>query len=69
MKAIVSHGVGDIRPEDVSGPINWVPTDAVARLTASAIRGASPGMVPDTILGPEGGVMAEEVGKDVRNAT
>jgi threonine dehydrogenase-like Zn-dependent dehydrogenase len=75
MKAIVFHGVGDIRLESVSDPKIQEPTDAIVRLTASAIcgtdlhfvRGTVPGMVPGTILGHEGVGIVEEVGKDVRN--
>ena len=75
MKAIVFHGVGDIRLENVSDPKIQEPTDAVVRLTASAIcgtdlhfvRGTVPGMVPGTILGHEGVGIVEEVGADVRN--
>src|SRR5262249_32743119 len=75
MKAIVFHGVGDIRLENVSDPKIQEPTDAIVRLTASAIcgtdmhfvRGTVPGMVPGTILGHEGVGIVEEVGPDVRN--
>jgi threonine dehydrogenase-like Zn-dependent dehydrogenase len=75
VKAIVYHGVGDIRLEDVSDPKIQDPTDAIVRLTASAIcgtdlhfvRGTVPGMVPGTILGHEGVGVVEEVGADVRN--
>ncbi|HZW34816.1 MAG TPA: zinc-dependent alcohol dehydrogenase [Isosphaeraceae bacterium] len=75
MKAIVFHGVGDIRLENVSDPKIQEPTDAVVRLTASAIcgtdlhfvRGTVPGMVPGTILGHEGVGIVEEVGADVRS--
>ena len=75
MKAIVFHGVGDIRLENVSDPKIQEPTDAIVRLTASAIcgtdlhfvRGTVPGMVPGTILGHEGVGIVEEVGADVRN--
>lgn len=75
MKAIVFHGVGDIRLDNVSEPKLKEPTDAIVRLTASAIcgtdlhmiRGTFPGMVPGTILGHEGVGVVEEVGKDVRN--
>lgn len=62
MKAVVFHGIGDIRLEDVKEPKIKDPTDAVVRLTASAIcgtdlhmiRGTLPGMKPGTILGHEG---------------
>lgn len=75
MKAIVFHGVGDIRLEEVAAPKIQDPTDAIVRLTASAIcgtdlhfvRGTVPGMVPGTILGHEGVGVVEEVGADVRN--
>jgi threonine dehydrogenase-like Zn-dependent dehydrogenase len=75
MKAIVFHGVGDIRLENVSDPKIQDPTDAIVRLTASAIcgtdlhfvRGTVPGLVPGTILGHEGVGIVEEVGADVRN--
>lgn len=75
MRAVVFHGVGDIRLEDVSDPRLREPTDAVVRLTASAIcgtdlhmiRGTMPGMKSGTILGHEGVGVIEEVGKGVRN--
>ena len=75
MKAVVYHGVGDIRLEDVSDPKIKEATDAIVRITASAIcgtdlhlvRGTMVGMKPGTILGHEGVGVVEEVGKDVRN--
>src|SRR4051794_4260889 len=75
MKAIVFHGIGDIRLDDAPDPKLQEPTDAIVRLTASAIcgtdlhmiRGTFPGMVPGTILGHEGVGVVEEVGKDVLN--
>lgn len=75
MKAVVFHGVGDIRLEDVPEPRIQDPTDAIVRLTASAIcgtdlhmvRGTLPGMAPGTILGHEGVGIVEEVGRDVRS--
>jgi threonine dehydrogenase-like Zn-dependent dehydrogenase len=75
MKAVVFHGIGDIRLDDVPEPRLEQPTDAIVRLTASAIcgtdlhmvRGTMPGMVPGTILGHEGVGIVEEIGKDVRN--
>jgi Threonine dehydrogenase and related Zn-dependent dehydrogenases len=75
MQAVVWHGVGDIRQERVPEPKIEQPTDAIVRLTASAIcgtdlhfiRGTMPGMVPGTILGHEGVGIVEEVGKDCRN--
>jgi threonine dehydrogenase-like Zn-dependent dehydrogenase len=75
MKAVVYHGVGDIRLDTVSDPKIKDPQDAIVRLTASAIcgtdlhmvRGTFPGMKPGTILGHEGVGIVEEVGKEVRN--
>jgi len=75
MKAVVFHGVGDIRLETVRDPKIKEPTDALIRITASAIcgtdlhfiRGTLSGMKPGTILGHEAVGVIEEVGKDVRN--
>jgi len=39
MKAVVFHGVGDIRLDDVPEPTIQEPTDAIVRLTSSAICG------------------------------
>lgn len=75
MKAVVFHGIGDIRLDDVPEPKIEQPTDAIVRLTASAIcgtdlhmvRGTMPGMEAGTILGHEGVGIIEEVGSSVRN--
>src|SRR5436190_15559848 len=75
MRAVVWHGIGDIRVDDVPEPRIKEPTDAIVRLTASAIcgtdlhfvRGTVAGMKPGTILGHEGVGVVEEVGRDVRN--
>lgn len=75
MKAVVFHGIGDIRIDDVPEPTIQKPTDAIVRLTASAIcgtdlhmvRGTMPAMEPGTILGHEGVGTVEEVGAEVRN--
>ncbi|OQW37260.1 MAG: glutathione-dependent formaldehyde dehydrogenase [Nitrospira sp. SG-bin1] len=75
MKAVVFHGVGDIRMDEVPEPKIQAPTDAIVRITASAIcgtdlhmvRGTMPGMKPGTILGHEAVGVIQEVGKDVRN--
>jgi threonine dehydrogenase-like Zn-dependent dehydrogenase len=75
MKAVVWHGLGDIRVDEVDEPRIQEPTDAIVRLTASAIcgtdlhfvRGSMAGMKPGTILGHEGVGVVEEVGEDVRN--
>src|ERR671920_714443 len=75
MKAVVFHGVGDIRLDDVPEPKIQEPTDAIVRLTSSAIcgtdlhmiRGTLSGMREGTILGHEGVGTVEEVGPQVRN--
>jgi len=75
MKAVVFHGIGDIRLDEVPEPILQDDTDAIVKLTASAIcgtdlhmvRGTMPGMKPGTILGHEGVGVIETLGKDVRN--
>ena len=75
MKAVVFHGIGDIRLDDVPEPQLQEPTDAIVRLTASAIcgtdlhmiRGTFTGMKPGTILGHEGVGVVEALGDDVRN--
>jgi hypothetical protein len=62
MKAVVFHGVGDIRLDEVPEPKIQEPTDAIVKLTSSAIcgtdlhmvRGTLAGMKPGTILGHEG---------------
>ena len=75
MKAVVFHDIGDIRLEDVAEPRRREPTDAIVRLTASAIcgtdlhfvRGSVGGMRPGTILGHEGVGIVEALGDEVRN--
>jgi threonine dehydrogenase-like Zn-dependent dehydrogenase len=75
MKAVVFHGVGDIRVDDVPEPELKEPTDAIVRLTSSAIcgtdlhfvRGTMSGTKPGTILGHEGVGVVEQLGEDVRN--
>jgi threonine dehydrogenase-like Zn-dependent dehydrogenase len=75
MKAVVFHGIGDIRIDDVPEPKIQEPTDAIVRLTASGIcgtdlhmvRGTMAMMEPGTILGHEGVGVVEEIGDEVRN--
>jgi threonine dehydrogenase-like Zn-dependent dehydrogenase len=75
MKAVVFHGVGDIRLESVRDPRLKQPTDALIRITASAIcgtdlhflRGTLTGPKPGAVLGHEAVGVIEEVGRDVRN--
>lgn len=75
MKALVFHGVGDIRLEEVADPEIRESTDAIVRLTASAIcgtdlhlvRGTMGEVEPGTVLGHEGVGVVEEVGDGVTN--
>jgi threonine dehydrogenase-like Zn-dependent dehydrogenase len=75
MRAVVWKGIGDIAIEDVDDPRIEEPTDALVRLTATAIcgtdlhfiRGTVPGMKKGTILGHEGVGIVEELGERVRN--
>lgn len=75
MKAVVFHGIGDIRLDTVKDPGLEAPTDAIIRITSSAIcgtdlhmiRGTMPGMKPGTVLGHEAVGIVEEVGRQVRN--
>src|SRR6195952_4470576 len=74
MKAVVFHGIGDIRLDDVDEPKISEPTDAIVKITTSAIcgtdlhlvRGTMSGMVPGTILGHEAVGVVQEVGSQVR---
>ncbi|MCD0445452.1 glutathione-dependent formaldehyde dehydrogenase [Glycomyces sp. A-F 0318] len=74
MKAVVWHGTGDIRLDEVPDPKIQDPNDAVVRITRSAIcgtdlhmvRGTLPGMVEGTVLGHEAVGVVEETGPDVR---
>src|SRR5690349_23006491 len=75
MKAVVFHGIGDIRLDNVKEPKIQDHQDAIVRMSASAIcgtdlhfvRGTVPGMQEGTILGHEGVGIVEQVGKGVRN--
>lgn len=75
MKAVVFHGVGDIRVDEVREPGIEEPGDAIVRVTASAIcgtdlhmvRGTVGGMRPGTILGHEAVAVVEEAGRGARN--
>ncbi|MFP8883868.1 zinc-dependent alcohol dehydrogenase [Streptomyces mangrovi] len=75
MKAVVWHGVGDIRVDEVPEPKIHEPYDAIVRITSSAIcgtdlhfvRGTMPGMKEGRVLGHEAVGIVEEVGTGVRN--
>jgi threonine dehydrogenase-like Zn-dependent dehydrogenase len=74
MKALSWHGRTDIRCEEVPDPIIVDPTDAIVRITSTAICGSdlhlydgfNPFMEPGDILGHEPMGIVEEVGSEVR---
>jgi threonine dehydrogenase-like Zn-dependent dehydrogenase len=74
MKAIVWHGIGDIRLDEVPAPTIQNEHDAIVRITRSAIcgtdlhlvRGTMAGMTDGTILGHEAVGVVTEVGDAVR---
>lgn len=75
MKAVVWEDVGRIALADVPEPRIEQPTDAIIRVTTSAlcgtdlhlVRGTLPGMRPGQILGHEAVGVVTEVGDEVRN--
>jgi threonine dehydrogenase-like Zn-dependent dehydrogenase len=75
MKAVVWRGVGEVGLEDVRDPEIVEPSDAIVRITTSAIcgtdlhmiRGTLGGMQPGMILGHEAVGVIEELGPQVRN--
>ncbi|NHC14191.1 zinc-dependent alcohol dehydrogenase [Motilibacter deserti] len=75
MKAVVWHGLGDIRLDEVPDPTIQESNDAIVRITTSAIcgtdlhmvRGTMSGMKPGTVLGHEAVGVVEETGPGVRN--
>src|ERR1700712_5669218 len=69
MKAVVWHGVGDIRLDTVPDKTIEQSTDAVIRITRSAICGTDLHMVRGTMPGHEAVGVVEAVGDDVRNFT
>jgi threonine dehydrogenase-like Zn-dependent dehydrogenase len=77
MKALVWHGKGDVRVDNVPDPEILDPRDAIVRITATAICGSDlhlfngyqPTMEEGDILGHEPMGIVEEVGRDVKNLT
>lgn len=73
MKAITLHGTGDVRVESVPDPKITAPTDAVVRITTSAVCGSDlhqyhgrvPGIEPGVVMGHEFMGIVEEVGAAV----
>ena len=74
MKALVWHGKDDVRVDKVKDPEIVDPTDAIVRITATAICGSDlhlldgyqPGMKSGDILGHEPMGIVEEVGSAVK---
>ncbi|WP_165070088.1 zinc-dependent alcohol dehydrogenase [Marisediminicola senii] len=74
MKAVVWHGIGDIRIDEVAQPTIQDSRDAIVQITRSAIcgtdlhfvRGTMAPMKEGTILGHEAVGVVTEVGDDVR---
>jgi threonine dehydrogenase-like Zn-dependent dehydrogenase len=75
MRALVWHGRRDVRVEDVPDPLIQEPTDAIVRITSTAICGSDlhlyevmgPFMKPGDILGHEPMGIVEEVGAEVEH--
>ena len=73
MRALTWQGRGDVRVEDVRDPQMIKPTDAIIRITSTAICGSDlhlynvlgPFLEPGDILGHEPMGIVEEVGNDV----
>src|SRR3954453_4401766 len=73
MKALAWHGKEDIRCDNVPEPTLEEPTDAIVRITSTAICGSDlhlydgyvPFMKPGDIMGHEPMGIVEEVGADV----
>jgi threonine dehydrogenase-like Zn-dependent dehydrogenase len=74
MKAVVWHGKRDVRVDEVPDPEIQEPTDAIVRITTTAICGSdlhlyevlAPFMTPGDILGHEPMGIVEEVGSEVK---
>ena len=75
MKAVVWHGKQDVRVDNVPDPIIQEPTDAIVRITSTAICGSdlhlytklSPIMREGDIIGHEPMGIVEEVGRGVEH--
>ena len=75
MKALTWHGIEDVRVEEVPDPRIQEPTDAIVRVTSTAICGSdlhlykvlAPYLKPGDILGHEFVGTVEEVGSGVAN--
>ena len=75
MKAVVWHGKEDVRVDNVPDPIVQEPTDAIVRITSTAICGSdlhlyaklSPIMREGDVIGHEPMGIVEEVGSEVEH--
>ena len=75
MKAVAWHGKRDVRVDDVPDPVVQAPTDAIVRITTTAICGSDlhlyevmgPFLDEGDILGHEPMGIVEEVGTEVTN--
>ena len=73
MKALAWHGIHDMRCDNVADPSIVDPTDAIVRITSSAICGSDlhlyevlgPFLSPGDVLGHEPMGIVEEVGPEV----
>lgn len=73
MRALAWQGIGDVRVEEVPDPVIVDPTDAVVRVTSTAICGSdlhlyavlAPYLTPGDVLGHEFMGVVEEVGSGV----
>lgn len=73
MKAVTWHGRQDVRVEEVADPVLQEPTDAIVRITSTAICGSDlhlysklgPAMQEGDIIGHEPIGIVEEVGSEV----
>ena len=75
MRAVVWHGKEDVRVDDVPDPVIEEPTDAIVRITSTAICGSdlhlysklAPVMKEGDIIGHEPMGVVEEVGSEVEH--
>ena len=76
MKAVIYHGLQDVRVEDIPEPTIMKPSDALVRMTKASIcgsdlhffnNGPDLGLAPGTRLGHEFVGVVEAVGADVRH--
>lgn len=77
MRALTWQGLGDVRVENVPDPVLQDPTDAIVRVTSTAICGSDlhlygvlgPYLQKDYVMGHEFMGIVEEVGPEVSNLT